>query len=200
MTGVQTCALPIFFYDFEDDPRAYADCDDFMFGSQLLVANVVEPGQRERRVYLPDNAQGWYDFHSGAHHPGGCEIVVSAPLDRIPLFARSGAIVPLTSPDPSTRLHDEPSRHLRVFPSRDTASATFGLYEDDGISLRYRDGDSAEVVFDLQTTATEIMLSATVTGRYELPYRDVTVEFPPGEKRRISRNGTGVGLILSTRS
>src|SRR5207237_10176660 len=121
------------FYDFEDDPRAYADCDDFMFGSQLLVANVVEPGQRERRVYLPHNAGGWCDFHSGAFHSGGCDIVVSAPLDRIPLFARAGAIIPLTSLDPSTRLPDEPSRHLRVGPPAESGHARIALYEDDGI-------------------------------------------------------------------
>ena len=182
------------FYDFEDDPRAYADCDDFMFGSQLLVANVVEPGQRERRVYLPDNAQGWYDFHSGGHHPGGCEIVVSAPLDRIPLFARSGAIVPLTSPDPSTRLHDEPSRHLRVFPPTGAGQATFALYEDDGISLRYRDGEFAEVLFELRTTTSAIALTAQARGRFALAYRGITVELPSNERRKLSLFGQGITL------
>jgi alpha-glucosidase len=182
------------FYDFEDDPRTYADCDDFMFGSQLLVANVVEPGQRERRVYLPQNAEGWYDFHSGAHHPGGCEIVVSAPLDRIPLFARGGAIVPLTSSDPSNQLHDEPSRHLRVFPPAGDGQAAFALYEDDGISLGYRDGEFAEVLFELRTTSSAIALTAQARGRYVLPYRGITVEFPSSERRKLSLSGQGITL------
>ena len=186
------------FYDFEDDPRTFADCDDFMFGRDLLVANVVEPAVRERRVYLPRGVEGWYDFHSGEYRQPGSEAVVAAPLDRVPLFARAGAMIPLTGGDDFTRLHDEPSRHLRVFPARSTGSAHFTLYEDDGISLRYRDGDYAEVVFRLETTASEIVLSARVTGRYELPYRQITVEFPPGEKRRMSLNGTAVELALAT--
>jgi alpha-glucosidase len=185
------------FYEFEDDPRAFADCDEFMFGPDLLVANVVEPGMRELRVYLPRGADGWYDFHGGAYHEPGSEVVVAAPLDRIPMFMRARAMIALTGSSDFSRLHDEPSRHLRVFPAKTSASTTFALYEDDGISSRYRDGDFAEVVFDLQTTTTDIMLSARVTGRYALPYRQITVEFPSREKRRISLNGTGVGLAFS---
>ncbi len=188
------------FYDFEEDPRAFVDCDDFMFGRDLLVANVVERGARERRVYLPRGVEGWYDFHTGTYYPPGSDIVVAAPLERIPVFARAGAMVPLTGRDDWSRLHDEPSRHLRVFPARGTSHTTSALYEDDGISLRYREGDYAEVVFDQQTTVTEITLAARVSGRYALPYPDITVEFPPGEKRHTSLNGTGVGLIFSTRS
>ena len=184
------------FYDFEDDPRAYEDCDEFMFGPQLLVANVVESGQRERRVYLPRGVEGWYDFHSGAYHRAGSEIVVAAPLDLIPMFARAGAMVPLTDAEDFARLHDEPSRHVRVFPATNSASATFALYEDDGITLGYRDGDFAKVVFDMQTTARDIMLSARVEGSYALPYRQITVEFPAGEKRRISLSGTSVDIAL----
>jgi alpha-glucosidase len=147
-------------------------------------------------VYLPRGIEGWYDFHSGAYHQPGSEIVVGAPLDRIPVFARAGAMVPLTGRGDFSRLHDEPSRHLRVFPARVSTSATFALYEDDGISLRYRGGDYAEVVFDLQTTATEVMLAACVSGSYALPYRRVTVELPPDERRRISLKGEGVELEL----
>jgi alpha-glucosidase len=185
------------FYEFEDDPRAFGDCDDFMFGRDLLVANVVEPGARERRVYLPRHVDGWYDFHTGAYYPPGKEIAVAAPLEHIPMFARAGAMVPLTGRDDCSRLHDEPSRHLRVFPARGTASTTFGLYEDDGISLRYREGDYAEVVFDLRTMGTEITLSARVTGSYALPYQQITVELPPGESRQVSLDGAGVELTLA---
>jgi len=114
------------------------------------------------------------------------------------MFARAGAIVPLTGEVDFSRLHDEPSRHLRVFPTRATASTTSALYEDDGISLRYRDGDCAEVVFDLQTTPVDITLAARVTGRYQLPYRQISVELPPDEKRRVSLQGAGVALVLGT--
>jgi alpha-glucosidase len=141
--------------------------------------------------------EGWYDFNGGAYYEPEREVVIAAPLDRIPMFARAGAMIALTGHDDFSRLHDEPSRHVRVFPARKSASATFALYEDDGISLRYREGDYAEVIFEIHTTATEVALSVRVSGRYELPYRRITVEFPPGEKRRISLSGAGMDLALA---
>ena len=183
------------FYDFEGDPRAFADCDDFMFGAQLLVANVVEPGQRERRVYLPRGVEGWYDFHTGAHHAAGAEVVAPAPLERIPLFAPAGAMIPLTDSETTSRLHDEPSRRLLVFPPRGSGKSAFTLYEDDGLSLRYRDGEYAEIAFELHATAAEIALSARLTGRYRLPYREIAVELPAGERRKLSLRGEGVALL-----
>ena len=183
------------FYDFDGDPRAFADSDDFMLGPCLLVANVVEPGQRERSVYLPQGAEGWYDFHTGAYHPAGVEITVDAPLDRMPLLAPAGAMIPMTRGEDFRRLHDEPSRHLRVFPAEGVSYATFKLYEDDGISTRYREGDYAEVRLDLQTSTTAIELTARVSGPFALPYREITVELPVNERRPLTLRGESVDLI-----
>ena len=185
------------FYEFESDARTFVDCDDFMLGPYLLVANVVNPGQRARCVYLPGGVEGWYDFHTGAYHSAAQEIVVDAPLDRIPLFARAGAMIPLTGRDDFRYLHDESSRSLQVFPGRGPSHATFALYEDDGLSLRYRKGDYAEVLFDLQTTVTEIILTACVTGSFVLPYREIAVQLPTSEGRRLTLRGEGIALTAA---
>ena len=183
------------FYDFDSDPRAYDDCDDFMCGSQLLVANVVEPGQRERRVYLPRGVEGWYDVASGVRYDAGSDVVVDAPLDHIPMFAPAGAMIPLTNVEASARLHDEPSRRLLVFPPPAGVRAAFTLYEDDGISLRYRDGEFAEVAFDLEATAERMTLSARIGGAYRLPYDRIVVELPANERRPLSLAGDGIELV-----
>jgi alpha-glucosidase len=184
-------------FEFEDDPMAFADTDDFMLGPALLVANVVEPGHRERRVYLPMCAEGWYDFHTGEHHAGGCNVVVPAPLDRVPLFARAGAIIPMTGRENFTLLHDEPSRQLRVFPAHGASSAQFSLYEDDGISLGYRQGEWAEVDIAMRTTKADITIAMQKTGRYPLPYRRVDVVLPILESRQLMLRGEGVELMHS---
>jgi alpha-glucosidase len=186
------------FYEFDADPRAFADCDDFMLGPYLLIANVVEPGQRSRRVYLPRGVEGWYDFHSGAYHQSGRDIVVDAPLDHIPLFAPAGALIPTTRGKDFRRLHDEPSRHLRVFPAQGMSNTTFKLYEDDGISTSYREGDYAEVRLDLQTSSTDVVLAASVTGRFALPYHEITVELPASERRSLTLRGEGVVLAATS--
>ncbi len=179
-------------YEFEHDARAFADSDDFMFGPQLLVANVVEAGARERRVYLPRCDHGWFDFHTGEHHEGGRDIVVSAPLGHIPLFARAGAIVPMTDREDFAQLHDEPSRQLRVFPAHGVSNTRFALYEDDGISLGYRDGAFAEIDIDVRTTAQEVLVTARKTGRYPLPWQLLRVVLPVPERRALTLRGDGV--------
>lgn len=142
--------------------------------------------------------EGWYDFHTGAYHSAGAEIVADAPLDRAPLFAPAGAMIPMTRGEDFRRLHDEPSRYLRVFPAKGTSRSSFTLYEDDGISTRHRDGDYAEVQFNLATSFTAITLAARITGSFTLPYRDIRVQFPPSERLPVTLRGEGVALV-STR-
>jgi alpha-glucosidase len=83
------------------------------------------------------------------------------------------------------RLHDEPSRALRIFPARGTAASQFTLYEDDGHSLRHLDGDWAQVTFDLESTARTLVLRARKFGEFALPDERIRVILPPRERRPL---------------
>ncbi|MBL1102081.1 glycoside hydrolase family 31 protein [Streptomyces coffeae] len=80
--------------DFPHDKTAWTTEDEFMFGSDILVAPVLHPGARSRDVYLPEGAT-WTEAWTGGE--GGQTITVDAPLDRIPLFLRNGAALPIAS-------------------------------------------------------------------------------------------------------
>jgi len=82
------------FFDFAGDVAAYDVRDAFLFGPDLLVAPVVEPGARARRVYLPQGA-AWTDAWDGEAYDGGQWIEAEAPLDRLPLFLRDRARLPI---------------------------------------------------------------------------------------------------------
>jgi hypothetical protein len=71
-----------------------------MFGDSLLAAPIVKRGVVSRSVYLPEAE--YYDFFSGARVAGSGTITANATLDRVPLYARVGAIVPMLSPDVET--------------------------------------------------------------------------------------------------
>jgi alpha-glucosidase len=182
------------FFDFEDDPRCFEDCDDFMCGAQMLVASVVAPGARTRDVYLPVGPACWFAFDSGETFAAGEIARVAAPLDCVPMFCPAGAMLPMTDGDDFSRLTDEPSRSIRVFPPPGDATSSFTLYEDDGISLRHRDGEFAEVVFTMTTAAGEVRIRAQASGRYALPYRSIRVVLPTGDSRRLVLEGAGVLL------
>ncbi|CAM5631067.1 Alpha-glucosidase OS=Streptomyces albaduncus OX=68172 GN=FHS32_006684 PE=3 SV=1 [Streptomyces griseoloalbus] len=76
------------------EERALRDCEDaFLLGDALLVAPVLEAGAVRREVRLPRGR--WYDTATGRAYEGPAKVLVDAPLERIPVFARAGAVVPV---------------------------------------------------------------------------------------------------------
>ncbi|MYW13010.1 glycosyl hydrolase, partial [Streptomyces sp. SID2563] len=83
--------------------RGLRDCEDaFLLGDALLVAPVLEPGVVRRAVRLPPGR--WYDTVSGAVYEGPGRVVVEAPLSRVPVLARAGAVVPVRGADGAVEL------------------------------------------------------------------------------------------------
>jgi alpha-D-xyloside xylohydrolase len=129
--------------DFRTDARAASVGDQFMFGPAVLVNPVLEPAARSRRLYLPHAR--WYDFWTGRSFDGGRTIDAEAPLERIPLFVRAGAILPL-GPDVEWAT-EKPADPLEVRVYRG-ADGSFTLYEDEGDSYDYEKGAYATIRFD----------------------------------------------------
>ncbi|WP_329407762.1 glycosyl hydrolase [Streptomyces sp. NBC_00704] len=90
-TGVP-CVRPVWWGSPRN--RALRDCEDvFLLGECLLVAPVLEPGADRRTVRLPRGR--WYDTATGRAYEGPGEVVVDAPLSRVPVLARAGAVLPV---------------------------------------------------------------------------------------------------------
>lgn len=110
--------------------------DQYMAGEYLLVAPVFA-GQQSRKVILPKGR--WYDFYTGAYAGDGQIITVTPGLDKIPVFVKDGAIIPMMP----LRLHapaagektDIEFRHYGEKPGR------YGLYDDDGETFNYEKGE-----------------------------------------------------------
>lgn len=77
------------YYDFPTDAAAAQVEDCYMFGSDLLVAPVMEAGATTRQVYLPAGST-WTDAYTGETYPGGQFVTVPAPLSVIPVMVRDG--------------------------------------------------------------------------------------------------------------
>jgi alpha-D-xyloside xylohydrolase len=78
------------FVDFPQDPGAWQVEDEFLFGPDLLIAPVLEPGARAREVYLPAG-RTWVAAGTSDRHEGGLAATVEVSLDRIPVFVAEGA-------------------------------------------------------------------------------------------------------------
>lgn len=75
------------FFEFPEDRKCWELTDQYMFGSKLLVAPVMEAGVRERKVYLPEGTV-WVNAHSGQEYAGGQTVTADAPLEVIPVFKK----------------------------------------------------------------------------------------------------------------
>ncbi|WP_327270145.1 glycoside hydrolase family 31 protein [Streptomyces sp. NBC_01218] len=78
--------------------RALRECEDaFLLGDGLLVAPVWEPGTVRRTVRLPRGR--WYDTATGRSYEGPGRVTVEAPLSRIAVLGRAGAVIPVRGAD-----------------------------------------------------------------------------------------------------
>ena len=130
------------YYHHPETELAYHTPQQYYFGDSLLAAPYTEPraddtNRSRQTVWLPDGE--WYDFHEGRRYPEGI-YARYGDLGDVPLYAKAGAIVPLDA-DPGFGETDAPET-LRVvaFPGAD---GEFELYEDDGTSREYLDGEYA---------------------------------------------------------
>jgi alpha-glucosidase len=150
-------------YEFPNDPLACGIDDQVMIGPSLLAAPVLSSGTWERDVYLP--AGDWIDWHSGARYSGARRLRVEAPIERLPLFARGGSVLPTRSPVRNALSTPEEPLVLEVFPGAD---ASLDLIEDDGDSVAYQSGVVARTSVRLWTRAGGRL--RLQLGRREGPY------------------------------
>lgn len=139
--------------DFKEDAKAIAQGYQYMFGKFLLVAPVTEGGVSEWDVYLP-KASGWFDFWTGKYFYGGQTIKTPAPQDKIPVFVKAGAILPMGSVMQYTSEKTNDTLEIRVYKG---ASGYFELYEDEGDNYNYEKGKYSTIRFqwnDLSNTLT----------------------------------------------
>ena len=120
---------------YSDDAAAVARGDQYLWGRDLLCAPVTEKGAAVRRLYLPRG--DWYDFWTEEKFTGGREISRRVDLATMPLYARSGSILPLGPVKQYTGEKVDGPLTLIVYPGVDGA---FTMYEDDGATFDYRRG------------------------------------------------------------
>jgi alpha-glucosidase (family GH31 glycosyl hydrolase) len=119
-----------------DDPMVVDMAAEYLWGPSLLVAPVTRGGARRWPVYLPRGR--WYDYWTQTDYAGEQWIEVDAPLERMPLLVRGGAIIPL-GPSRQYLANTAETLSLLIYPD-ESSSSSFTLYEDDGTSRAYEDG------------------------------------------------------------
>lgn len=151
-------------FEYQSD-RTLRDIDDqYLLGSDLLVAPVYAPGVTARQLYLPEGT--WYQWHTGEQEQGGRFIVAPTPMEWIPLYARGGAVIPLWSEAPLSTAGYHPQQiELHLFVPEADGEYHSVLYEDDGLTFAFREGHFLQTDLVLRKEGAQLRVEASVTGR-----------------------------------
>ena len=163
---------------FQNDPNCYEEGVDFMFGDSLLVANVVEKGAKTRSIYLPEE-NSFYDFYTRDFYAGGQTVEIPVDLSSIPLFIRSGAIIPMAA-NKLDNLKTQQATGIILLCAADK-DASFTLYEDDGVSMDYTNGGYLKTNISM-AVGERTYLDFKQEGNYETAVETMYVDMIHREK------------------
>ena len=169
------------------DKKARSIGDQYLWGRDLLIAPVYKKGATTRDVYLP--AGKWYDWWTGKAETGGRAVQRAVDLATMPIYVRAGAIVPVDPIRQYTGQKVDESTTLKIYRG---ANGKYTLYDDDGISLSYLQGDSVQTLIKWDDAAKKLSFepeskqAATRTFQIEL--------IPDGVSKEIQYTGQRVDL------
>lgn len=129
------------YHHYPEKEEAYQSRNQYFFGSELIAAPFVSPRDPDthlsrQTVWLPEG--DWFHFFTGEYYRGGRWVTVYGGLDEVPVFARAGGIVPLGRQVGWGGIQNPSELSIHIFPGAD---GNFDLYEDDGNSPAYQNGD-----------------------------------------------------------
>lgn len=128
--------------DYSDDRYVFNINDQFLIGNNLM-ATPLYGDSNLRKVYFPKGE--WYDFNSGKKYNGGREYTIEFSLDKLPLFVKSGTILPLAEPVQYVSNDIQFKLNFKIYGNE---NSRFSLFEDDGISFNYMKGEYNEYVVE----------------------------------------------------
>ena len=157
------------YYEYPEDGAAYEMKNQFMFGTQLMVAPITSKrieglNVAEVKVWLPEGL--WYDIYTGMMYDGDRILSMYRDLDSIPVLAKAGAIVPFTDEISSVEATSNPSSlRVKVYAG---ANGSFELYEDDNETCAYEMGDCVKTRFSYTETDTAEFVVGAAKGNLSL--------------------------------
>ncbi|MDE3106392.1 MAG: glycoside hydrolase family 31 protein [Acidobacteriota bacterium] len=166
-------ALPLL---YQDDPHARTARYEYQFGPDLLVAPIVDE-TTQRAVYLPQG--DWINYWTGAAVHGGQTIVVDAPVESIPVFARAGAVLPMIPDDVMT-----------LVPQSESGNTTVKSLDDRRVYEIVGDGDAELTDFEGRKVVRKGN-TLTISGD---SVAHITVRWRFSKPMHVTVNGVGVSI------
>jgi len=129
--------------DYTSDKKVHGISNQFMIGSAIMAAPTTMDSA-SRTIYFPEGV--WYDYYSKKQYIGGTYYFVDVATDRLPLFVKSGSIIPVAAPAEYIDANTVFDITCKVFGNN---PLPFTLFEDDGLTYDYEKGVSNSVLLSV---------------------------------------------------
>src|SRR5258706_10025934 len=184
-------------YEFPADKQTYLVADEYMVGGDILVAPVVKEGVRTRDVYFPAGAR-WVNWWTGESIEGGRHQNIAAPLYRLPIFVRAGAVIPTQPVIQHTGEMSSVPITLNVVAGIAAGKAeTSRLFQDAGDGYGYRKNSFREFRFDHSQGTLKLMRSGSFDGQ---PIRYLEIIGLTAPPRELRADGRGLKFTFDAES
>lgn len=179
---------PLFLED-QDDEETYELNDQFMVGDRLLVAPVLQQGQRCRAVYL--SAGEWIDYWTGEKHGGQQYVMKKTPLDVCPIYVKAGSIIPNYHVQNYVGEKNYSELLLDIYPGE----GSYTHYQDDGETFKYREGEYNLYCFTQRPAGDKLLLDLekTVAG-YQKSYESFLLQINGIKASAVKADGKDVAF------
>ena len=154
--------------------------DEYLWGSEVLIAPVFDKGARTRKVLFPAGAT-WINWNKPSQSfAGGTTATVSAPLEQLPMFVKAGSFIPLyMQPIENVSQYDPTFLTVKYFPAKEASS--FTMFDDNRLSpTSLEEGEYQLITFSAIPDGKRLEIAVESEGSYkEMPeMRQFTLEIP----------------------
>ena len=171
------------YYAYPEDKSAYECKNEFFFGTELIVAPITEHTSAKTNlagvnVWIPEGR--YTDIFTGRIYSGNQFVKMFRDIETIPVLAKEGAIIPMSANDRTNDCSNPETLEVLVY----RGNNTFVMYEDDGETLSYQNGEYLKTAFTVAENGDKVTFSiskaegmgsvAPESRIYNIKFKDIT--------------------------
>ena len=159
--------------DYTFDPKIYDHQyhNQYFFGPSILVAP-AESNKDLLKVYLPEG--NWFELYNDHAHGGNQEIITDCPIERLPVYVKGSAIIPMREAAGNTTKEDGEVLEIHLY--KGDSNNDFMFYEDDGESFEYENEVFASRNISYTPQKNELILNE-IDGKFNSSFKKLVIYF-----------------------
>ena len=179
------------FFDEPNNKKLQTMSSTYLWGNDFLVTPVTTSGQTSTSVYFP-KSNNWFDFYNHKKHLAGTTENITLTEDRIPVFVRGGAFIPMIKTIQNTTQYSLENFDLQYYFDESVTSSSAKIYNDNGLTANAYEKGEYEILNFKSTISNKTLilkLNTEVGKNYEDFTKNVSLIIHNIKPKKVQLNG-----------